>query len=137
MSRLFQRVPKELSFNLPWLALFRLFEVQTSTGLEAALNLKDGTLSKASRGVYGDVTGELTRGLSAKVHQVLLEGLATRFATGEEMRVWMNRHWPAQLLRLTETGLEVLYENMDLAEQVSQVAFSLPTTSNALRKRKS
>ena len=121
MSRLFQRIPKELSFNLPWLALFRLFEVQTSTGLEDALNLKDGTLSKASRGFYGNTTGELTRGLSAKVHQVLLEGLSKRFYTGEDMHVWMNQHWPAQLLSLTEAGLEVLYENLDLAELVPQI----------------
>jgi tetratricopeptide (TPR) repeat protein len=121
MSRLFARIPKEVSHNLPWQALLGLFDVETITGLEKALGLKDGTLAKASRGFYGSAADELTRGLSANAHQSLLEGIATRFTDGEQMRAWMNKHWPDSLLSQVEPALEALYENVNLTYQIPQV----------------
>ncbi|MCX6080386.1 MAG: NB-ARC domain-containing protein, partial [Chloroflexi bacterium] len=121
MSRLFPRIPKEISHDLPWPALLGLFDVQTITGLEEALKLKDGTLSKASRGFYASPGGELTRGLSANVHQTLLDGMAKRFSSADQMRAWMSENWPGSLLNLTAQALEALYENVDLVHQIPQV----------------
>ncbi len=126
MSRLFPRIPKEISHRLPWQALLGLFDVETITGLESVLKLKDGTLSKASRGFYGSAGSELARGLSANVHQALLENMATRFSSADQMRCWMERHWPETLLCLTGDALEALYEAIDLAHQIHRIG-TFPT----------
>lgn len=119
MSRLVPRIPKEISHKLPWQALLKLFNVETITGLEKTLRLRDGTLSKASR--VSQTNNDPGRGLSANVHQALVEGMAQRFFNSEQMRTWMSRHWPIKLLDLCKDALEQLYEGIDLAHQIPQV----------------
>ncbi len=47
--------------------------------------------------------------------------MAKRFSSAEQMRAWMNEHWPGSLLNLTAQALEALYENIDLVHQIPRV----------------
>jgi tetratricopeptide (TPR) repeat protein len=121
MSRSLPKIEPALSLKLPRADLLKLFAVETITGLEKTLKLTDGTLSKAMPEYPTYAKPQPVRGLSALAHQTLLDGLAERFSTGEQMRAWMNLHWPAELLSKTGGWLEVFYENLDQAEQVPQM----------------
>ncbi len=119
MSRLFPRIPKELSAQLPWPELLRQFGVPTITDLEKACHLPDGTLSRAERGPYGEPGA--ARGLSARASLSLLKSTATTFSSGAQMRAWMQKHWPAELLQASASALESLYESIDLTNQIPQL----------------
>jgi len=122
MSSLPPRIPPQLARSLPWDALYNLFQIKRGVSeLETVLQLKQGTLSKAQREYPTHKNGKRIRGISAKVHQHILERMAERFQTGEQMRIWIKKNWTAELLALSTKYLDGLYDMLDLARQIPQV----------------
>lgn len=111
MSSLFPKIPPELARALPLDALSGLLGLEPGLNkLEAALGLTRGTLAKTQRGYPGRKQTEIPRGLSAKVHQAILEKIAKQFTTGDQMRAWMKKHWPRELLEQNQESHETIYE---------------------------
>ena len=122
MSSLLPRITPELTRRLPWDELFVLFQLKNGiTELETVLRFQRGTLSKAQREYPANWLGETPRGLSANAHQVLLEAMAVKFSSGGQMRTWMQKHWPMELLQQSTSALETLYQSIDLEHQIPQV----------------
>lgn len=116
------RIPYQLAQNLPWDDLYGLFHLKRGISeLETVLHLQQGTLSKAQRQYPGNKQGKTVRGISAKVHQLILDRLAEQFQTGEEMRSWIKKNWSAELHELSGRYLEKLYDMVDLVRQIPQV----------------
>jgi len=124
MSSLPPRIPPQITRQLPWEALYLLFGVKRGINeLEKKLGLKQGTLSKAQREYpSSNMKGRLMRGISAKVHLLLLEGMAERFQTADQMRAWVKKYWPTDLHGLSERHLDKLYDMLDLARHIPQVS---------------
>jgi hypothetical protein len=122
MSSLVSRITPQLARNLPWEDLYSLFHLKHGISeLETVLQLQRGTLSKAQREYPAHEQGEPARGISAKVHQHILDRLAEKFQTGEQMRAWVERNWPTELLELSGRYLDGLYEMLDFARQIPQM----------------
>jgi len=122
MSPLLLRIPYQLARSLPWDALYGLFQLKRGiTELETVLQLQRGTLSKAQREYPAHKQGKPVRGISAKVHQHILDRMAEKFQTGEQMRAWIKKNWSAELLELSAKYLDELYDMLDLAHQIPQV----------------
>lgn len=119
MSR-FPKIPHNLCIQLPRQALLELFHIKNMTQLEKRLQVTDGTLSKAipENPTQPKLKGK--RGISAKVHQKLLEAIAGQFASGEQMRLWFSKHWPEELRLQTKDFLQFLYEKVDLESALPQ-----------------
>lgn len=122
MSSLLPRIPYQLARRLPWDTLYGLFHLKRGISeLETVLQLKQGTLSKAQREYPAHKQGKPVRGISAKVHQHILDRMAENFQTGEQMRAWIKKNWPAELFELSAKYLDGLYDMLDLARQIPQV----------------
>ena len=122
MSSLVPRIPYQLARRLPWDALYDLFHLKRGISeLESVLQLQQGTLSKAQREYPAHKQGKPVRGISAKVHQHILDRMAENFQAGEQMRAWIKKNWPAELLDLSAKYLGGLYDMLDLARQIPQV----------------
>ena len=122
MSSRVPRIPYQLAHSLPWDDLYSLFHLKRGISeLESVLQLQQGTLSKAQREYPAHKQGKPIRGISAKVHQHILDRMAERFQTGEQMRTWIKKNWSAQLLDLSANYLDRLYDILDLARQIPQV----------------
>lgn len=115
MTTPLSKIPYSLSIKLPRQALLDLFHLETITDFERRLNVPDGTLSKVIPENPGYSEPAVPRGISAKVHQKLLEAIAEQFADSEEMRRWMVKHWPEELRQQTKDLLKTLYEKVDLS----------------------
>jgi len=121
MSSLPPRIPPALTRLLPWKELHALFDIRRGVNeLEAALGLKQGTLAKAQREYPQSKQNQPQRGISAKVHQQMLERIAERFQSSDQMRAWFKRHWTAELLELSGGILAGLYDQPDLLRQIPQ-----------------
>lgn len=111
MSLLPPRIPKEQAAQLPWPAILNLFSSQHIRELERSLHLPAGTITRAWS------TSPTARGLSAKVHLVLLKSIASQFTSSQELRGWMRKNWPAEWLAKIEPTLAALSAELDLADQ--------------------
>lgn len=121
MSSLPPRIPPVLARRLPWKELYALFDIRRGVNeLETALGLKQGTLAKAQREYPQSKQNQTRRGISAKVHLRLLEGIAERFQSSDQMRAWFKKHWATELLELSGGILTGLYDQPDLARQIPQ-----------------
>jgi len=122
MSPSIPRIFPQLARRVPWDALYGLFQIKRGISeLETVLQLQQGTLSKAQREYPMPKQGEPLRGISAKVHQHILDRMVERFQTGDQMRAWVKKNWPAELLELSGKYLDGLYDTLDLARQIPQV----------------
>jgi tetratricopeptide (TPR) repeat protein len=122
MSSRVLRIPYQLAQSLPWDDLYGLFQIKRGISeLETVLQLQQGTLSKAQREYPAHKQRESVRGISAKVHQHILDRMAENFQTGAQMRAWIKKNWPVGLLELSAKYLEGLYDMLDLARQIPQV----------------
>jgi hypothetical protein len=119
MSTPLSKIPYTLTVKLPRQALLDLFRLETITHLEQHLNVPDGTLSKVIPESPGYKEPTVPRGISAKVHQKLLEAIAEQFADSDEMRRWMVKHWPEELRRQAKDFLKTLYQKVDLDSPAS------------------
>ena len=116
------RIPYQLAPSLPWDDLYSLFHLKRGISeLETVLQLQQGTLSKAQRQYPAQRQVKTGRGISAKVHQLILDRMAENFQTGEEMRSWIKKNWSAKLLELSGRYLDKLYDMLDLAHRIPQV----------------
>ena len=122
MSSRVLRIPHRLVCNLPWEDLFSLFHLKRGISeFETVLQLQRGTLSKAQREYPTHKHGKPVRGISAKVHQQILDRMAEKFQTGEQMRAWIKKNWSTELLELSAKYLDGLYDMLDIAHQIPQV----------------
>ena len=122
MSSLLPRITPHLARKLPWDDLYRLFQLKRGVSeLETVLQLQRGTLSKAQREYPAHTPGKPARGISAKVHQLILDRMAEQFQSGEQMRAWMQENWSAELLELSGRYLAELYDMIDLKAQIPQL----------------
>ncbi len=122
MSSRVPRIPYQLAQSLPWDDLYGLFQIKRGISeLETVLQLQRGTLSKAQREYPAHKQGKPVRGISAKVHQHILDRMAENFQTGDQMRAWIKKNWSAGLLELSAKYLDGLYDMLDLARQIPQV----------------
>jgi len=103
MSPLPPRIPREQAARLPWPAILTLFSLQHIRELERHLGLPIGTITRAWS------TSPAARGLSAKVHLVLLKGIASQFSSSQELRGWLKKHWPVEWLEKSAPTLDTLY----------------------------
>ena len=121
MSSPFPRIPSELARMLPWDALLQLFEVKSINQLEARLQVSRGTLSKAQRHYPTQHNSISSRGLSARLHRILLTGISKAFTTSDQMQTWMKKNWPKELLEQSESGLGAIYEKIDVTQKIFRV----------------
>ena len=120
MSLLPPRIPREQAARLPWPAILQLFSSQHIRKLERSLHLPAGTITRAWS------TSPTGRGLSAKVHLVLLKSIASQFTSSQELRGWMRKHWSAEWLVRIEPTLSALSAELDLANQTPRFS-AFPT----------
>ena len=113
MSRL-SRIPVDQSSKLNWAELMKLLSVESVSALEKQLKVSDNTFSRSEQGVVSKDHSK-TRGISAKVHDLLLEEIAQQFASGEEMRRWMEKNWPKETLIENTEALDAVYQEVDIA----------------------
>jgi hypothetical protein len=97
------RIPRDQAARLPWPAILALFSLQHIRELERHLDLPTGTITRAWS------TSPAARGLSAKVHLVLLKGIASQFSSSQELRGWMRKHWPVEWWEKSSPTLGALY----------------------------
>lgn len=111
----FPKIPYETCIKISRQSLYDLFHVKNMTQLENSLQLTDGTLSKALPETPLQQTRlKGKRGISANIHQKLLEAIASQFSSSEDMRLWLKKHWPEELRLQTKDFLQALYEKIDL-----------------------
>ena len=125
MSSRVPRIPYQLAQSLPWDDLYGLFQIKRGISeLETVLQLQRGTLSKAQREYPARKQGKPVRGISAKVHQHILDRMAENFQTGDQMRAWIKTNWSAGLLELSANYLDGAATSFvgSLARQLSQVS---------------
>lgn len=111
MSSLPPRIPRDQAARLPWSAILALFSLQHIRELERHLDLPIGTITRAWS------TSPAARGLSAKVHLVLLKGIASQFTSGQELRSWLKKYWTVEWLEKSALTLDSLCEELDLTNQ--------------------
>jgi hypothetical protein len=111
MSSLPPRIPRDQAARLPWPDILTLFSLQHIRELERHLDLPIGTITRAWS------TSPAARGLSAKAHLALLNGLASQFSSSQELRGWMRKHWPQEWLEKSISTFETIYAELDLTNQ--------------------
>ena len=117
MSSPVKRIPVELTSLVPWKALFELFEIQVGINeLQTLLDFPDGTLVKFYREPKKKLK-KTARPLPAKWHQKLLDAIAGKFSSQEQLRTWMEDHWNIKLRELAGDYLETLYKRIELENQ--------------------
>jgi hypothetical protein len=95
--------------------LKNLFEVKSVTELERVLNIKKGRLGKVLSTSENNSNRQM---ISPALHQILLEAIAKRFLSGDDMKSWINKHrWPGSA-DMTEY-LHSLYEEIDFEKKHS------------------
>ncbi len=121
MSSSFPRISSELARVLPWEAILQLFDAKSVNQLEERLQLSRGTLSKAQRHYPNHRGASTPRGISARLHRILLTGISNTFTASGQMRSWMKKNWPNELLEQTESNLEAIYEKIDITQHLFRV----------------
>ncbi len=120
-SKLTPISPEHTPF-LPWAELHVLFGTNSVNDLERKLGMSRGTLAKVnlSTNVDPDKTG---RGISPEKHEQFLKNLATKFITGAQMQTWLEKYWPATVLKENQEALQTYYM---LAERTYKLSFVGP-----------